>query len=95
MAGVEAALDGAPNRVWVNDGNGAFADMGAFENDNFVVECDAGLSHRSDSLEHGVTVLVVFHPLGCREAVSFTLHQTVSGCRVTTSAFAPAMEHCA
>lgn len=71
------------------------ADMGAFENDNFVVECDAGLSHRSDSLEHGMTALVVFHPLGCREAVSFTLHQTVSGCRVTTSAFAPAMEHCA
>ncbi len=71
------------------------ANMGAFENDRFFVECDAGLSHHADSLERGVTIVVVFHPRGCRETVSFTLHQTVSGCRVATTAFAPAMEHCA
>ncbi|MDH3614043.1 MAG: hypothetical protein OEU90_07590 [Gammaproteobacteria bacterium] len=71
------------------------ANMGAFENDRFVVECDAGLCHRADSLEHGITILIVFHPLGCPESVSFTLHQTVSGCRVTTTAFAPVMEYCA
>jgi phage tail sheath protein FI len=70
-------------------------DMGAFENDRFVVECDAGLCRRDDGLEHGVTILIVFHPLGCTEPVSFTLHQTVSGCRVTTTAFAPVMEDCA
>ncbi|MDH3350708.1 MAG: hypothetical protein OEM60_08465 [Gammaproteobacteria bacterium] len=71
------------------------ADMGAFENDRFVVECDAGLCRRDDQLGHGVTILVVFHPLGCTEPVSFTLHQTVSGSRVTTTAFAPVMENCA
>jgi len=69
--------------------------MGAFEDDRFVVECDAGLCQRDDKLEHGVTVLVAFHPLGCSESVSFTLHQTVAGCRVTTTAFAPVMEDCA
>jgi hypothetical protein len=69
--------------------------MGAFANDRFVVECDAGLCQRNDSREHGVTVLVVFHPLGSKEAVSFTLHQTVAGCRVTSTAFAPVMENCA
>jgi len=71
------------------------ANVGAFENDRFFVECDVGLSHHADSLGRGVTILVVFHPLGCRETVSFTLHQTVSGCRVATTAFAPVMEHCA
>lgn len=73
----------------------ALANMGAFENDRFIVECDAGLCQRHDRLEHGITILVVFHPLGCSESVSFTLHQTVSGCRVTTTAFAPVMENCA
>jgi len=73
----------------------ALANMGAFENDRFVVECDAGLCQRRDSLEHGVTVLILFHPLGCSEPVSFTLHQTVAGCRATTTAFAPVMEDCA
>lgn len=73
----------------------ALANMGAFENDRFVVECDAGLCKRDDSLEHGVTIVVVFHPLGCDEPISFTLHQTVAGCRVTSTAFAPVMEDCA
>ncbi len=73
----------------------ALANMGAFADDRFIVECDAGLCQRNDSREHGVTVLVVFHPLGCKEAVSFTLHQTVAGCRVTSTAFAPVMENCA
>jgi hypothetical protein len=73
----------------------ALSNMGAFENDRFVVECDAGLCQRDDSLEHGVTILIIFHPLGCVESVSFTLHQTVAGCRVTTTAFAPVMEDCA
>jgi phage tail sheath protein FI len=70
------------------------ADMDAFENDRFAVECDAGLRNRDDSFEHGVTILIVFHPAGCKESVSFTLHQTIAGCRVTTTAFAPVMEDC-
>ncbi len=70
------------------------AKMGAFEDDRFVVECDAGLCPRDDQTEHGVTILVVFHPLGCKDAVSFTLHQTNAGCRVMTTAFAPVMDDC-
>lgn len=71
------------------------ADMGAFENERFGVECDSRPCRRDGGVEHDVTILVVFHPLGCREAVSFTLHQSVSGCRVTTTAFGPGMEVCA
>jgi hypothetical protein len=69
----------------------ALANMGAFEDDRFVVECDAGLCQGNDKLERGATILVAFRPLGCKEAVSFTLHQTIAGCRVMTTAFAPAM----
>ena len=64
------------------------ADLGAFESDRFVVECDAGLSIRSDQPEHGITILIVIHPA----AVSFTIHQTVAGCRVTGTAFGPVGE---
>ncbi len=73
----------------------SLSNLGAFEDDRFVVDCDAGLSKRVDGVEHGVTILVVFRPLGCAETISFTLHQTAAGCRVATTAFAPAMEDCA
>ena len=73
----------------------ALSHMGAFENDRFDVECEAGVCPRKDGQDPGVTLLVSFHPLGCREPVSFTLHQSASGCRVTTTAFAPVMENCA
>jgi phage tail sheath protein FI len=62
-------------------------DLGAFENDKFIVQCDAGVSKRSDSKEHGVTILLVFHPLSCDEPISLTLHQTASGFRVGSTAF--------
>jgi Bacteriophage tail sheath protein len=62
-------------------------DLGAFVDDNFVVQCDAGVSNRSDSEEHGVTILLVFHPVGCDEPISLTLHQTASGFRVGSTAF--------
>ena len=73
----------------------SLADLGAFANERFVVECDAGLCEREDRLEHGITILLVFHPLGSAESVSFTIHQTVAGCRVTSTAFAPVAEECA
>ena len=62
-------------------------DLGAFENDAFIVQCDAGVSNRSDSEEHGVTILLVFHPTGCDEPISLTLHQTAFGFRVGSTAF--------
>ncbi len=71
------------------------ADHGAFQNDRFVVECDANLCHREDRREHGVTIVVTFHPLGSNAPISFTLHQAVAGCRVTSTAFAPVIAACA
>jgi hypothetical protein len=71
------------------------AELGAFANEQFVVECDAGLCKRTDRLLHGVTILLVFHPIGSADPLSFTIHQTVAGCRVTTTAFAPVADICA
>jgi phage tail sheath protein FI len=64
-------------------------DLGAFANDQFIVECDAGVSNRADSDEHGVTILLVFQPADCDESISLTLHLTAAGCRVGSAAFAP------
>ncbi len=70
-------------------------DLGAFADDRFVVECDAGVSKRSDGEEHGVTILLVFQPAACSEPISLTLHLTAAGCRVGSTAFAPTIEDCA
>lgn len=70
-------------------------EIGAFATDRFVVECDAGLCEREDKLEHGVTILLMFHPIGSPEPVSLTLHQTVAGFRVASTAFAPVAQNCA
>lgn len=73
----------------------ALADCGAFEDDMFVVQCDPGLHSRGVNKDRGVTVLLVFHPAGSDAPISLTLHQTISGCRVATTAFAPVFEKCA
>ena len=73
----------------------SLSELGAFTNDRFVVQCDAGVALHEDPLRHGVTILLVFHPIGSSIPVSFTIHQTVSGCRVTSTAFAPVAEDCA
>jgi hypothetical protein len=73
----------------------ALSNMGAFASERFVAECEAGVCPHTDNPERGVTILITFHPLGCREPVSFTLHQTSAGCRVTTTAFAPVIDDCA
>ncbi len=70
-------------------------DLGAFADDRFIVECDAGVSRRHDIAEHGVTIMLVFQPTGCDEAISLTLHLTAAGCRVGSTAFAPTIEDCA
>ncbi|HNP65223.1 MAG TPA: hypothetical protein PKH39_14905 [Woeseiaceae bacterium] len=62
-------------------------DLGAFADGSFVVQCDAGVSNRPDSKEHGVTILLVFHPVASDEPISLTLHQTASGFRVGSTAF--------
>ena len=70
-------------------------DLGAFADSRFIVECDAGVSNRDDSDEHGVTILLAFHPQASEEPISLTLHLTPSGCRVGSTAFAPSIEDCA
>jgi hypothetical protein len=65
------------------------AEAGAFANDRFVIQCDAGLHTQPNHPERGVTILLGFHPAGADAPVTLTLHQTVSGCRVATTAFAP------
>jgi hypothetical protein len=67
----------------------ALSDAGAFENDHFLVQCDAGLRRQAVDPDRGITMLLAFHPAGSDETVSLTLHQSVSGCRVSTTAFAP------
>ncbi len=74
---------------------GGLHELGAFADDRFVVECDAGVSHRADNAEHGVTILLAFHPTGSSDPVSLTLHLTAAGCRVGSAAFAPAPGICA
>ena len=71
------------------------ADSGAFTDDMFVVKCDAGLHSRPVNKDRGITILLAFHPVGSDEPVSLTLHQTTSGCRVATTAFAPVVDECA
>ena len=73
----------------------SLADSGAFTDDMFVVQCDAGLHSRPVNKDRGITVLLAFHPAGSEESVSLTLHQTMSGCRVATTAFAPVVDKCA
>jgi phage tail sheath protein FI len=65
------------------------ADMGAFESDQFIVECDAGMRKRKSALERGFAIFIAFQPSGCDQPISFTLHQSVAGSRVTSTAFAP------
>jgi len=67
----------------------ALSDAGAFQNDHFLVQCDAGLRRQPVDPDRGITMLLAFHPAGSDETVSLTLHQSVSGCRVSTTAFAP------
>jgi phage tail sheath protein FI len=70
----------------------ALADQGAFADDSFMVQCDARLRTSPADPYRGVAVLLAFRPAGCDEPAALTLHQTVSGCRVARTAFAPALD---
>ena len=65
------------------------SDAGAFEDDHFLVQCDAGSQSRPVDAERGITILLAFHPTGSDETITLTLHQSASGFRVSTTAFAP------
>ena len=74
-------------RVQIRAYLAALAGIGMLSSEQFSVDCH--VSHR------GLTILVAFQPPGCLDAVSFTLHQEATGCRVATTAFPPVMENCA
>jgi uncharacterized protein len=67
----------------------ALADAGAFADDRFTVQCEARLRSGPIDPHRGVAVLLAFRPAGSDETVALTLHQTISGCRVAPTAFAP------
>ena len=67
-------------------------ELGAFANDRFIVECDAGVSKRNENKARGITILLIFQPAACDERISLTLHLTAAGCRVGSAAFAPSVE---
>lgn len=73
----------------------ALVDMGAFINDRIDVQCDAGLCKNDDGIKHGFSILIAFQPRECSKPISFTLHQSVEGIRVASTAFAPVAEDCA
>jgi len=70
----------------------ALVDLGAFANDRIDVQCDAGLCKKVDGANHGFSILIAFQPRECSKPISFTLHQSVEGYRVASTAFAPVAE---
>jgi hypothetical protein len=77
-------------RAQVSDYLACLAELGAFNDHSYIVECDVGLRQAVEEAGQGFAIFIAFHPLGCPEPVSFTLHQSVEGCRVASTAFAPA-----
>ena len=67
----------------------SLADLGAFESDHYVVECDAGICGAAPGNKRGFAIFIEFQPLGSPQAVLFTIHQTVAGSRVASTTFAP------
>ena len=70
-------------------------DLGAFADDRFDVQCDAGLCKKLDGVNDGFSILIVFQPRECSKPISLTLHQSVEGIRVASTAFAPVAGDCA
>lgn len=73
----------------------ALARAGALEDDHFLVQCDAGWRSKPVDPERGINVLIAFRPAGSTRTISLTLHQTISGCRIAATAFAPVRAECA
>lgn len=65
------------------------ANSGAFSNDHFIVQCETELRSDAFDPDRGVNILLAFRPAGTDEDITLTLHQTIAGCRVAVTAFAP------
>ncbi len=73
----------------------ALGGLGAFAGDHIDVHCDVTLCQHEGSSEPVLTLIIVFQPDGVSKPISLTLHQSVSGFRVASTAFAAALPHCA
>lgn len=63
---------------------------GALADDMFSTQCDI-VGRRDGSLAaRGIKILLGFRPAGCERAMTLTIEQTSAGCRVASTAFAPA-----
>lgn len=82
-------------RSQVHDYLESLAEQGAFVDDNFDVQCESGLHMSLSDPKRGVTILLAFQPVDGDEVIWLTLHQTVQGCRVASTAFAPVTAECA
>jgi hypothetical protein len=77
-------------RLQVADYLAGLAEFGAFAEDRFVVTCEADARQEPDQVARGITLMLVFQPAPCDAPLSLTLHLTSAGCRVASTAFAPA-----
>jgi len=77
-------------KAQVSEYMAALAAAGAFAEPAFSVQCDAGAPLPPAHPRRSITVLLTFQPPRCDTPLTLTLHQTVAGCRVATTAFAPA-----
>lgn len=71
------------------------AGEGALADDQFVVHCDTGRRQAAIDPEKGITIMIAFRAAGAEQTTSLTLHQTMAGCRVSSTAFAPVRAECA
>jgi hypothetical protein len=83
----EAARERIVNKV--HDFMCALSDAGAFKDEHFLVQCEAGSRRQPVHPERGIAIMLAFHPANSNQTISLTLHQTASGCRVARTAFAP------
>ena len=63
------------------------ADRGAFANDGFDVRCRIDTAPAAGP--HAIEILLAFTPAGIERPIALTLHQSVAGCSVSDTAFAP------
>jgi len=65
------------------------ANAGAFDKGSFRMQCKIHLPADPRDSARALSVLIAFLPVGASDAIRVTLQQTVQGCSVRSTAFAP------
>ncbi len=76
-------------RVRVHAALVSLYELGAFADEGFDVKCR--FEPEAPSGPQSVEILLAFTPAGASTPVTLTLHQSAAGCRVTSTAFGPAL----